>query len=475
MPSRRTQARKASRRLSAWALVPLLASAFGGPRRGLQPEVEGRARAESGCRIAPVGFDGWSAQEITNRWLRLIVVPQLGGRLMQATFAGHSFLFVNAKYRGKDLPPSEDTQRWINYGGDKIWPMPEGSEDPEHWPGPYSGVLDDGEYKFEDDSSGGRCAARLESPADARTGLQYSREITVGADSPVILFGAEMKNASNHAIRWSVQSVTQYDTADAQNATRYNRDFWAFTRANAQSAYLDGYHVRSGLAEDPSYAVKDGMFKLHWMDLQGEVWVDSRAGWIAVVDGATRFAMVEQFKFERKAKYPGKATVIFYKNGPVVEMNGDGAPEIRTSAEDAPFYMEAELNSPLVRLAPAESYKFETEWLPTRAGTDFRGVTAAGAVGEPLEARAAGERVKLTGRFGVFFGGRVTAHFYDRAGKEIAQDPLARVDPAMEWNLNAEVKAPASAQRVALRLTEAAGLDRGALAEAPIARAAGSR
>src|SRR5215469_6538534 len=102
-----------------------------------------------------------------------------------------------------------------------------------------------------------------------------------------------MKNSSTHPIRWSVESVTQYDTADTAHSD-YNHDFWAFTPANAQSSYLDGFHVRSGLAEDPSYSVKNQMFSLHWLYLQGDVWIDSPAGWVAVVDGSSQFALVER-------------------------------------------------------------------------------------------------------------------------------------------------------------------------------------
>src|ERR1700691_3872254 len=49
----------------------------------------------SSCRIEATNYKGWSAQQISNRWLKLIVVPQNGGRLMQVIFAGHSYLFVN--------------------------------------------------------------------------------------------------------------------------------------------------------------------------------------------------------------------------------------------------------------------------------------------------------------------------------------------------------------------------------------------
>ena len=36
--------------------------------------------SHSPCQIRPVVFDGWQAQEVTNDWLRLTFVPQLGGR-----------------------------------------------------------------------------------------------------------------------------------------------------------------------------------------------------------------------------------------------------------------------------------------------------------------------------------------------------------------------------------------------------------
>lgn len=452
--------------------------ACAGPAQSAQGTESGVAPNQfpaQGCKMEPAEFEGWKAQQISNRWVKLMIVPQLGGRLMQATFAGHSFLFVNAKYRGQYIPPSEDTRRWTNYGGDKIWPMPEGSRDVQHWPGPYSGVLDDGEYAFRNVSQGGRCTARLEGPPDARTGLQYSREISIDSASPEISFRAEMKNTSNHQVRWSVQTVTQYDTADPQKPSAWNHNFWAFTPANHDSAYLDGYHVRSGLAEDPSFSVRDGMFILHWLNLQSEVWVDSQAGWVAVVDGASRFAMIERFDFDAKAEYPGKASVIFYKNGPAVEANSEGGATVRTSAEDAPSYMEAELNSPMVELAPRESYAFKTTWRPTRAGADFKSVTDAGVVLEPLSARIEYAKLKLAGSFGAFFAGKLVAQFSDASGKSVAEARLQGVEPATEVVLEKALEAPAGADLVSLHIVDEGGHDRGSLGEVRIERVSGSK
>ena len=55
--------------------------------------------------------------------------------------------------------------KWFNYGGDKDWPLPEGIDDQQHWPGARSDLLDDGEYSFSILSQGTDCAVRLVRPA----------------------------------------------------------------------------------------------------------------------------------------------------------------------------------------------------------------------------------------------------------------------------------------------------------------------
>ena len=150
------------------------------------------------CKIDATTFDGWKAEQITNQWVTVTIVPQLGGRVMQVTFGGHPYLFVNSRFKGQYFPPSEASTkgRWINYGGDKIWPLPEGTQDEQHWRGPVSDNLDDGEYAFKIVSQGAQCTAELAGPPDDRTGLQYSRQISLESDSPEISFRSVMKNTS---------------------------------------------------------------------------------------------------------------------------------------------------------------------------------------------------------------------------------------------------------------------------------------
>lgn len=409
------------------------------------------------CSIRQVNYRGWSAQEIRNQWVTLTVVPKLGGRLMQARFGMHEYLFVNKRYEGKYLPPIEDSAhaKWYNYGGDKLWPLPEGHEDEQHWPGPVSDPLDDGDYQFSVVSDGSICKVRLDGPADPRTGLQYSREISVGADSPRILFHAVMKNASAHEIKWSVQSVTQYNTADSSSENRPSSEIWAFTAANESSSYGGGYFLRAGQGSPPGLRVEDGLVRLNYRFFESELWFDTQGGWLMVSDAASRYAMVERFAFERDKQYPGQATVIFYTNG-------------SESPDDPLYYMEAEINSPMVRLRPGESCSMDTEWFPTRAGSEVHAVTDAGVVEKHLRASNGSGGPRLTGAFGVFYPGKLVASFQDRDGKEVSHTELRSITPLEIVELKQRVRIPKGATRIILRIIDSHGQDRGVLDEASI-------
>jgi Domain of unknown function (DUF4380) len=398
------------------------------------------AVAAGHCSIRPMNYKGWNAEEIRNEWVRLTFVPQLGGRLMQVAFGQHQYLFVNKRYEGQYLPPlaPDAPPTWYNYGGDKIWPLPEGRKDEKHWPGPLADPLDDGDYAFSILSQGAECKVRLDGPPDPRTGLRYSREIGLAADSPEISFHAVMKNASARPIEWSVQSVTQYSTAD-RSGQKASADIWAFAAANEHSSYSDGYFVRSGNAPT-GLSMKNVLVTLNCSSRESELWFDTQAGWLAVADSATQYVMVERFRVESGKEYPGKATVIFYTN--------DG----NDPAEAGLYYMEAEINSPMVRLEPGETYQMDTEWFPTRAGKDFLAVTDAGVIRDHLRISSETKTQKLTGAFGVFYPGKIVAKFLDKDGKQVAEVKLKSVTPQEPTKLNERIKVPKGASRVALQL-----------------------
>jgi hypothetical protein len=450
------------RRFALVLLVCLVNLNFAPAQTAGQPN-----QPESSCRIEAANYKGWSAQQLSNHWVKLEVVPQNGGRLMQVIFAGHPFLFVNPEYEGKYLPP--DPSRWFNYGGDKLWLLPEGNDDEQHWVG-NSDLIDDGPYTFRKVSEGRECEIELTGPADPQTGIQIRRTIHLDADSPRIRFHATMQNTTGHIVEWSVQSVSQYDTADPANPSRTNHNFFAYTPANPFSSYLNRYHVRFGPAENPAVSVRDdGLFTLHYVHMAAELWLDSTSGWLAVVDGQSRYAMVERFRYEKNETYPGKASVIFWMNGPETRLNPEGELSLTSGGDGSPRYLEAEINSPLVPLRPGETRDLDTEWFPTRAGSELHGVEDAGVVVNPLQAaRLETGHIRLLGSFGVFFAGRLVAHFYNEHGALVGTVPLIPVDPAELVVLKTESAADARASRVSLHLEDGNGLDRGSLQEVPI-------
>lgn len=440
-----------------------------------QAPVQSNGAGGDTCRVETVNYKGWQAQQISNRWVQLTVVPQNGGRMIQVTFAGHPYLFVNPKYAGQYLPPS--ASQWFNYGGDKLWLLPEGNNDEQHWVG-NSDVIDDGPFAFRKVSEGQQCEVELRGPADPQTGIQFVRTIRLDADSPRIRFHAVMKNVTGHPIEWSMQSVSQYDTSDptpsgasgADVSPRFNHDFWTFTPVNRASSYLNRYHVRFGPAENPAVSVsEDGLFTVHYVHMAAELWLDSTDGWLAVVDGKSRYAMVERFQYEESKSYPGKASVIFWTNGPEIRLSSDGTPSLSADSDAGPYYLEAELNSPMCRLRPGESCDFATEWLPTRAGAEFHGVSDAGIVIHPLQAvRLESGKIKLSGSFGVFFSGRLVAHFYSEHGSLLGTVPVANADPTQPVCLRADLASPEKPARISLHLEDGSGVDRGALQEVRI-------
>jgi len=423
-------------------------------------------KGQAACKVESVVYRGWPAQQLSNKWVRLIVVPQNGGRLMQVTFAGHDYLFVNPELAGKYMPPT--AAQWFNYGGDKLWLLPEGNDNEQQWPG-NSDILDDGPYTFRKISEGQQCEIELISPADPQTGIQFARTIHIDAVSPQIQFRARMKNITGHTLEWSVQSVSQYSTSVPEDPTKRNPDIWGYTPANPSSGYLNRYHVRFGPAENPAVSVRqDGLFAVHYAHMAAELWIDSVAGWLAVVDGGSRFAMVEKFQYEATKPYPGRASVIFWTNGPELHLDNNGEATFG-SKHDSPYYMEAELNSPMCRLKPGEECRFDTDWFPTRAESGIRDVNDAGILIRPLRGvRLGDDKVKLSGTFGVFFAGHLIAHLYDQHGAKLEMKQVAEVSPAELVNLETEIASGGKAARVSLHLVDENGIDRGALQEVPV-------
>ena len=120
----------------------------------------------------------------------------------------------------------------------------------------------------------------------------------------------------------------------------------------------------------------------------------------------------------------------------------------------------------MCRLKPGEECRFDTDWFPTRAESDIRDVNDAGILIRPLRGvRLDGDKIRLSGSFGVFYAGRLIAHLYDEHGAKIGMTQVAEVSPTELVNLQTKIASGGKAARVSLHLVDENGIDRGPLQE----------
>jgi hypothetical protein len=421
------------------------------------------------AKIEKTQYKGWDAYKLTNGIISLYVTPQLGGRAIQLELGDQQFFFVNKDLAGRVLPESENNLKsgWANYGGDKVWPAPEGWMNDNQWPSiPYY-ILDGSNFQFEKvKETGEEVAVRVTSPSDPRTGVQFARTYHVYAGTTRVTVEQVMRNTSRRQIRWGIWHLIQNDAADAHDPSKPNPELYMYIPLNPRSMFPEGYYKPYGDARHPSYEVLDGghMLRVHYLYRVGKAAADSDAGWYAVVNGQKNIGYVETFKHFPGMEYPDNASVETWNDGPGTISRGPWDQTLADDPKKTPYFLEAEVISPFARLDPGEEYEFSVHWSPTRVPNPLREAVDAGAISEPLTAAPEGlDSRRLRGVFGVFVPGTLQATFYSVMGEEIAHEALLTVDPREVVRLDKTVRVPAHALRVSVSVRDADGGNRGFL------------
>ena len=425
--------------------------------------------APGACRVEASTYRGWQSFKLSNGLITLHVVPDIGGRVIQFELADHPFFFVNGDLAGKVFPPEENgggKGGWKNYGGSKLWPAPQGWQRDDQWPGPPDPVLDGGKYIGQIlDTNAEHVAVAVTSPPDERTGIQFTRTISLTPGSTQVQLNCAMRNISQRPVRWAIWEVTQLDTGDARTPSKFNDDFWAYCPLNPRSVHPNGFAFMFGQVNHPSFRPdhEKQLLAVKYDHRVGKVGLDSHAGWLAAVDGQSDYCFIGRFAFFPDAAYPDNATVEFWLNGAgEFIVNGQSF----TNAPDpklTPYLMEAEILSPLAELQPGQTHGFDIEWFATRCPKPVVAVTSAGAVNQPLAAKVDGEQVRLEGVFGVFVKGHAEAIFKDAFANVVASELLGAVEPNQVFRLARGVRLPDQSFRVSIAVRDEAGQQRGLL------------
>lgn len=420
------------------------------------------------ARIEKATYNGWNVTKLTNGLISLYVAPEIGGRAIQLELGGKGLFFVNKLLAGKILPPDQDDVKsgWANYGGDKVWPAPEGWDNDSEWASVPYYILDGSRFAFaivKDTPS--EVAVSVTSPKDPRTGVQFVRTYHVYAGTTRVTVDQVMKNISPRQIRWGIWHVLQNDAADMNDPSKPNPSLYMYIPINPHSIFPKGYTIVYGDARHPSYHVIDGgrMLRIHYLYMVGKVAVDSNAGWYAVVNGQKNIGYVETFKHFNNVPYPDNASVESWNDGAGTISRGPFFQILPDDPAKTPYFLEAEVLSPFATLDPGEQYEFTVHWSPTSVTNPIANAVWAGAVSRPLSAVVRGSQVTLDGVFGVFVPGQLVAHFYSAKGEVIGEQTLESVDPRHVAALDKTVDLPADTYRVSVFVRDENGGNQGYL------------
>ncbi len=437
---------------------------------------------QSPVQAAAVGesdYKGWKTFALTNGLVEVHIAPEIGGRIIQFKLNDFEYLWVNEQLAGKSPPATGvgPNGEWLNYGGDKLWPAPQGWQSDAQWPGPPDPVLDGSAHKATVLTAGGSAVAvNLVSGEDQRSGIQFSRVIRVFDNVARASVDATMKNVARKPIRWGIWSNTQLNAANRQGEG-YNENMWAYCPMNPDSMFPKGYNVMFGLVNNPSYKpdYESGMMRVHYERLIGKVGVDCSAGWTAVVDGTAGHVFVQRFKYYPDREYTDGASVEIWMDGVGKIHTGDNVWEGVDDPLKTPYVLESEVLSPYAELDPRESYTYHYDWYAANIGGNFpvRECTDVGVTCEPFTAHVSEGGLELKGRFGVFCVGTAKLVFFDANNTELAtRDLEVEVNPSRPLVLafRLPVAVPTDAASICLVVADTSGHVIGELGQAEIQR-----
>jgi len=424
-----------------------------------------------------------STINMKNDLIELKVVPEAGGRVIQYKLGEYGFFWVNEELFGKQAPASGVGPKgeWLNYGGDKLWLAPQGWDNEQQWPGPPDANLDGRPYATKITMKKNKPAVvELTSPEDKRSGVQLSRKIKIFEGTTRVSIDAYMKNIDDKNRRWGIWSHTQFNAGD-RDGKGYNKDYRGYCPLNSNSVFPKGYNVMFGTEDNPSYKpdYKNKIMQVHYERLLGKIGIDSKAGWVATVDGKNGYVFVQRFVYKADKEYPDRASVEFWMNG-VGEFKAWG--KINRATDDPktnPYVFESEILSPYADLRPAESCMFHYNWYAAKIGTarEVSDCSGTGVTCKRLSAKIRNKKLVLDGHYGVFYKGKLQLLFLDEAGKTVEEilteqevSPLEPLIFSKLPRLTKDVDVPKEADTLAVFICNEKGKVLGRLAETKIVR-----
>lgn len=143
---------------------------------------------------------------LENGVIKLVIVPEQGGRILEFSTENLNVLFRNPEYVGTkaDINAENKPENWINYGGYKGWPAPQSK-----WKWPPVFDIDLNAFEYEIIKSEKTIKITLNSPVSEILGLKFVREVVMKDECNFITLTETMINCNDRPAQWGVWGITQ--------------------------------------------------------------------------------------------------------------------------------------------------------------------------------------------------------------------------------------------------------------------------
>jgi len=281
-------------------------------------------------------YYGWKSFCFKKNNIELSVVPEIGGRIISLKYDDEELLFVDKNHLGevfifdskKDFRGQKKSLGFRIWGGDKTWVAPE-----DQW---IDGIppidLDASPYHYELLDDG----IIMESGVDRETHLRIVREIHLLSNNKITL-NQILVNKGNASVKKAIWNVTQL-LRPFNISVLINKDKVISDNRFKQSLKRKDYFVFQEKDWTTIRCDQSVQFKYGMKPTKGVVVAS-----LAINENT--LVMVRAFEVDCKKKYP----------------HMDDSVEVYNSSDHN--YLELEILSPLVTLAPQESISHKQTWI----------------------------------------------------------------------------------------------------------------
>jgi hypothetical protein len=406
--------------------------------------------------IDEIQYHDMPALRMTNGLVTVLVVPSLGGRILEYKLDAHPMLWVNPDELGQTYDPvqiADGTVTVPDYGGYHSTALFIGDERPAVEP--ERSALVNGIWTADIlTGRGQKVEVRLTSPMDSTgTGLQITRNVILYAGSTNVRIVERYQNMGEQPVSIAIKHIAQVP-ASLSNEEKFSEEAKVYFPLNPDSRHEEKFVALQTGGGGQFSAIEDGaLMEVSAKGADGAIGADSLGGWAAYMDTKNQWAFVNRFTVNRIEDYPQENSTV------TVETN------------DERSYMTLGVSSPIATLSGQDTAESTVEWYATRVEAPIRDVTEVAAINTPTEVTKTRDEFKIKATLGVFAAGEVHAFLKNIDSIPVGETVQIEAKPTDMLKIDKGIPLENRAASVILELNNEEGSPLGEISTTSVAQA----